>query len=218
MIHEFNDKLKIERGEMPSADAFYRDCMGAEIIKRYDYNNPSEKRFQVNDIDCTVTCDAPGIGPYYLNISEKFRKFDTGDMCIELWSNFEGRVPGWAIEKYTGLEPDLYTYFTPSYIYKVWNGQNFRDMVSDVSSEWDWRTIDQFMREEDFKRRKDRRDNAIYNIKVGGRNATLLRTWSSANGKKWYGVCVCIPWHTLFNDYFIDIIKYDRNYNNLKID
>lgn len=212
---DFNTSLQVEKIGQSIADAFYERILNPKKIKRYNYKNLFERSYQMNDIDCTVTCDAVGIGEFNLDISEKFRQFDAGDMCVELWSNFDKKVKGWAVEKTPDICPDIFLYVTPAHIYEVWNNSFFRDMISDIMSEWDWDSLNQFMREDDFKHKRSADSNGRYNIKVGGRDMTLLRTWSKRNGRTWCGVCVCIPWTSLINDYFVDINTYDRNKLNI---
>ena len=215
---DFNDCLKVEAIGQPIADEFYKRCLGALQIRRYDYNNPEQRFFQKLDVDCSIQLYAKSLDVFWLNISEKFRQYDTGDMCIELWSDFEGRKPGWAIKStHTNEGPDYYLYVTPKHFYEVWANRYFNDMITKITSEWNRDAINQFIQKEEKDLRRNHNSNGIYPCTVRGYDAQLLKTWTKVGDKEWYGICICIPWKTLFNEFLIDINMYDRNYNKLNI-
>ena len=207
--YNFSTSLKVERNNQPRADAFYKSH-GALNIKRYDYNNPDEKKFQQDGIDCSVEYYAPGLDIFWLNYSEKFRTIDTGDMCIELWSDYDNRIPGWALHD----KSDTILYVTPEYFYEVTNNGDFKRMVQRLADEWAWDALQNFANNDDCVRQLVRSKD--------GYDCQLIKSFSKNNigekhGNKWMGICVCIPWKTLFNDYFININMYDRDYNKLNI-
>lgn len=215
---DFDESLKVEKRGQPAADDFYKKCLGATDIKRYDYNNPEDRFFQNHDIDCIIQMEPKSLDMFWLNVSEKFRQSETGDMCIELWSNFENKKPGWAIKStHTNKGPDLYLYSTPKYFFEIFADKYFDNMMNKIISEWDWETIDTFINKEEKRLAKDYDDNGCYNIKIEDYDAKLLKVWSYKGDKKWFGVCVCIPWITLFNEYLLNINMYDKNYNRLNI-
>jgi len=211
----FHDSLKVEKVGQSIADEFYKRCLDALQIRRYDYNNPEQRFLQKLDVDCSIQLYAKSLDVFWLNISEKFRQCDTGDMCIELWSDFEGRKPGWAIKPtHTNEGPDYYLYTTPKYFYEICTNKHFYNMIDQITQQWDH---DRIKSELDVNGR-EYCNNCSIPISVGGHDATLIKTWTKFNeDKKWFGVCICIPWKTLFNDYLIDIRVYDRKYNKLNI-
>jgi len=211
---EFNECLKVEKIGQSIADDFYKNYLGASKIERFDYHNPDERFFQEHDMDCSIELEAKSLDIFSLNVSEKFRQYDTGDMCLELWSNFEEKKVGWAVKGIEENGPDLYLYITPHNIFEVWCNRYFNKMIGDISSEWTYEKIESLF-DSDKHYRKDQ--NALYDITVGGHDAKLLRCWSKAGDREWYGVCICIPWDTLFNEYLLDINMFDRKYNKLNI-
>ena len=209
----FHDSLKVEKVGQSIADTFYKECLGALDVRRYDYNYSDQRWFQKMDIDCTIELEDKSLDVFWLNISEKFRQYDCGDMCLELWSDFEKKQEGWVMQGLLSEGPDYYLYVTPKYFYKVSINTYFENMIKKIIKEWDWNRINQKIK-----------DDIIYDhngsipISVGGHEATLIKSWTKFNEeRKWFGVCVCIPWKTLFNDYLIDINMYDRKCNKLVI-
>lgn len=209
----FHDSLKVEKIGQPIADAFYKECLGALDVRRYDYNNSDQRWFQKMDIDCAVEMQAKSLDIFWLNYSEKFRQCDCGDMCIELWSDFEKEKLGWAVGKRDD-GPDYYLYITPKHFYEVRANKHFHNMIDQITQQWDHDRI----KSELEVNGREYGNNCSIPISVGGCDATLIKTWTKFNeDKKWFGVCICIPWKTLFNDYLIDIRAYDRKYNKLNI-
>jgi len=217
-MDNFKECLEIEKGGQPLADDFYKKYLGALQIQRYDYNKPEDRFFQNLDIDCKVRVYAKSLDMFWLNFSEKFRQMESGDMCIELWSDFEGKKHGWAVKPTNTHEgPDFYLYVTPYHFYKVRSDRYFDAMVNKIISEWDWDAINEFIQSEEKKHNREHNSSGIYPCKVCGYDAQLLKTWTRTPGKRWYGVCICIPWKTLFNEFLIDIDMFDRDYNKLNI-
>lgn len=207
---DFHESLKYEKKMQPVADEFYKNTLGASQVNRYDWNNPLGRNMQEMDIDCSIELKAKEIGLYWLNISEKFRSLETGDMCLELWSNFQRKTPGWAVLKIPNnipnYGPDLYLYVTPKHIFEVWANRNFDRMMNDIANELTWEKINEIFDNGSY--------NATKNIIVNGHKVTLLKTWTD---NKYYGICVCIPWKTLLNEYLLDINMYDRSGRKLDV-
>lgn len=215
---DFNESLKVEKRGQPAADDFYKNCLGVTEVKRYDYNNPEHRVFQNLDIDCTIKMEPKSLDIFWLNVSEKFRQSETGDMCIELWSDFENQKPGWALKStHTNKGPDLYLYSTPKYFFEIFKNKYFDSMINKIVSEWDWKTVYEFINKEEKRLARHSNYNGCYNIKIEDHDAKLLKVWSKRDGKRWFGVCICIPWTTLFNEYLLNINMYDKNYNRLNI-
>ena len=197
--YNFSTSLKVEQQNQPRADAFYRS-KGGTSIKRYDYNNPSQKRFQQMGIDCSVEYYVPGLDVFWLNYSEKFRTWETGDMCIELWSDYYDHMEGWGLHD----ESDIILYATPDYFYEVTNNGCFKDMVKSLANEWGWNRLKEFADNRDCIRQLVRSKE--------GYDYQLIKTFSQKDGKKWMGVCVCVPWEVLINEFGVNVRRYDKNH------
>ena len=209
LYHDFSTSLKVEQQNQPRADAFYKSH-GALNIKRYDYNNPAEKKFQQDGIDCSVEYYTPGLDVFWLNYSEKFRTVDTGDMCIELWSDYDNRIPGWALHD----KSDTILYVTPEYFYEVTNNEHFKQMVQRLVDEWNENALRDFVNNDGCVRQLVKSKD--------GYGCQLIKSFSKNNngekyGNKWMGICICIPWQILLKEFFIDINMYDNSHNKLDI-
>jgi hypothetical protein len=198
----FKETLKVEKIGQPIADAFYKDTLKAIDIKRYDYKDPWGKFMQGLDVDCSIELLDKDSQPFWLNISEKFRQCECGDMCLELWSNFEKRTLGWATDV---NRADYYVYVTPRYIFEVCANDKFRHVI-DVMKEYITRDFITKTFEDDMY--------YLQPITVQGHKLTLIKSWTA---NAYYGICVCIPWTTLFNDFLLDINMYDRKGQKLQI-
>ena len=109
MIHNFRHSLEYERSMATRADAFYRDVLGAKIIRRFDRDTDEDMEMQREDVD--VIIERKGVE---YRISEKFREHVYEDLYIEIYSKYPD-TPGWVI---TGT-PNAVLYFFPSSVYWV---------------------------------------------------------------------------------------------------
>ena len=109
MIHNFRHSLEYERSMAARADAFYRDVLGAKIIRRFDRDTDEDMEMQREDVDIII--ERKGVE---YRISEKFREHDYDDLYIEIYSKYPD-TPGWVI---TGT-PNAILYFFPSSVYWV---------------------------------------------------------------------------------------------------
>jgi catechol 2,3-dioxygenase-like lactoylglutathione lyase family enzyme len=73
------------------ADAFYRDVLGAKIIRRFDRDTDEDMEMQREDVD--VLIELKGVE---YRVSEKFREHDYEDLYIEIYSKYPD-TPGWVI-------------------------------------------------------------------------------------------------------------------------
>lgn len=206
----FNECLKIEKIGQPVADDFYKKCLDAINIRRYDYHVPDQKTFQINDIDCSIELEVKSLDIFWLNVSEKFRQYDAGDMCLELWSNLEKQSPGWATKK---DGPDIYLYVTPKYFFTISHDQWFYEMINRITKEWTLEKINDFLKKE----KASDIDSGSFPIKTCGYDATLIKSVTKSGLNTWHGICVCIPWKTLVNEFFLYINVYDRDYKRINI-
>ena len=109
MIHNFRHSLEYERSMAARADAFYRDVLGAKIIRRFDRDTEEDMEMQREDVDIII--ERRGV---QYRVSEKFREHDYDDLYIEIYSKYPD-TPGWLI---TGT-PNAILYFFPSSVYWV---------------------------------------------------------------------------------------------------
>ena len=205
----FKDMLLVEKQGQEIANSFYVNKLKALQIKRYNYNNLKQRALQNRDIDCSVQLEASGIEKFWVDYSEKFRRTDNGDMCIELWSDFEKKKLGWgAITKAMG-GPDAYIYVTPKYIYEIWKTSGWFDrMVGKIMSELTPEKISEIIEDNSYP-------NVSYPVVVDGHDMTLLKSSTIYKDRSYFGICVCVPWKTIYNNYIIDVSLYDRD-NNFK--
>lgn len=102
-IHSFRESLRYERDSAARADRFYRACLHATEVERYNRDTSEDLEMQHRDIDVRIRVD--GVD---LFVSEKFRKHRWNDLLIELYSKYP-TVRGWTE---TG-SADLLVYFLP---------------------------------------------------------------------------------------------------------
>ena len=200
---DFNQSIEIEKQCQPIADGFYRGIMPGVDIKRYDYNNPQEKTYQTHDIDCLLTPTALGIGTYNLFVSEKFRLSSWGDMLIELWSDFDGEKIGWSSYGDNKLDPDVYMYFTPNSIYEIWNHQEFKELINKLHASIDRDKIKDII--EDYQGY-----DYTTMIDFEGTKIKFIKKYSYMDGRRWFGIAVCISWEDLIERFGVDIIRWQK--------
>lgn len=116
----FDECLKYAESKIWIAENFYNIFHGPHLKKiRWFWNDPAGRRMQQKDIDISI--EQPGFKNGYINISEKFRSMDYGDMFIELyskWSDTEfNSIPGWGLEG----ESDFIYYYVPGKLYAIDN-------------------------------------------------------------------------------------------------
>jgi len=203
----FKDSLGIEKSLQPEADNFYKKNLAAVTIIRYDWNDPVGREYQNNDIDCSIECYAPGIDSFWLNISEKFRQHDWGDMCIELWNDFDKKKLGWGL---TGKNVDMYLYRTPENIYEIWrNNGRFDFMMEYLSEQLNWDRI-----KNEFEGWNKNRKTVNIALPNGDAcNVTLVRGQTE---NKYFSICVSIPWKILRDDFLLEIQKYKNDYKEYR--
>lgn len=201
-LFTFQDALNYEKNMQPLANHFYKDVLGAINIKRYDWNDPNGKFMQKLDVDCSIQLETESLDVFWLNISEKFRQVECGDMCLELWSDFEKEKLGWAGGTIT---TDYYLYTTPKYFFEVYANEKFKQLMRKIQTEITREVIsDAFKSKNSYSKI----------ITIDGHEMTLIKTWT---GNSYYGICICISWTTLFNDYLLDINMYSHGGEKLDI-
>lgn len=183
----FLDALKYEKSNHAWADEWYKKHLNAESIIRWDWDEPIGHYKQQNDIDCTIQKEDTT-----LNISEKFRSVDFGDMFIEIYSMYPS-VPGWAIKS----AADLIAYHTPtrSYLVNAKQIELLAELVligfdADDNKEEIIRTGSGsgFIKIPNFKN-----PDLVHNLKVKYKAIKTFRPGCTS----WTGVGFCITWNAL---------------------
>lgn len=193
---EFEMELEYEKACHPFADQWYKNNLNAEKVERYDYNDPVGHYMQKCDIDCTVHMKDPDGTKLSVNISEKFRREDWGDMFIELYS-LHPSVPGWAIES---KNVDLIAYFGGEITTYLVNAKAIKQLAEEILPQFDK------ISEEDMNRLIDigwKNDivtiSSISNKNIKYKcNVKYIRAYTTRkNGSKWMSIGVCINWDAL---------------------
>lgn len=193
----FKDAVYVEKNMQYISNGFYK-FLNALQVRRYDWNDPAGKYMQKRDVDCSIQLEAPGIDVFWLNVSEKFRRDTFDNFCIEIWSNLEEEIDGWATQKDSAA--DVYLSVSPFHIFSIWRNRNFIAMVNEIQ---EYLTPEK-IKEYDWSSRK------TIDIEVNGHKMKLLKNKTKGlSGEEWHGVCVIIDFDTLINEYFIDINKYN---------
>lgn len=107
MVHDFEKSLHYEKSQFRRADAFYREVLLVDEIRRFAADTKEDIKMQLQDIDVQLikinqVC----------NVSEKFREKDFGDLYVEVFSKYP-HTRGW-LE--TG-SADMLVYFVPHVVY-----------------------------------------------------------------------------------------------------
>ena len=198
------EALKIEKELQPEADKFYKEYIGVNQIKRYDWNDPLQRQWQKNDVDCSIEFYAPTIGLFWVNVSEKFRTWDWGDMCIELYSDFDKKKIGWGLGRKDLIPgPDMYLYITPENYYEVWSNEWFVRMMDEISKELTWDKINSIIDRNSY--------NKSYKVTVDGVDMTLVQAYTTYPDRQYFGISISIPWDILFEKYCLNITKYTKD-------
>lgn len=112
--NNFYSSLKYEDAQKIPADNLYKR-MGFYNIRRCSWDTPGGKKLQREDVDLRMR-DRDG---KILNVSEKFRTKDWGDIAIEIFSTWDPKnktyKPGWGISG----QSDYIFYHTPDTLYIV---------------------------------------------------------------------------------------------------
>lgn len=193
-MDDFQDKLNYEHSQQPMADVFYKEHMGAISIERYDYNDPNGRIKQQHDIDCTITIKDEQDNVYDINISEKFRSIDWGDMWIELYSRYPS-VRGWALA-FEGV--DLIAYFIngldagidKNIVYLV-NAKRIKEIAENIVKQFD-NAVDIKIELE-----KTGKYNAKYDYNGKQYDVIFRKVKTQRPTYSYDGVGVCIKWNDL---------------------
>ena len=188
----YND-LKYEKECMPLADKFYKSQFEIYGIKRWGMSK-DERHMQLNDIDVTITVEnhSNGTQPKHINISEKFRRDDWGDMLMELFTiNKHGIKESWALT----TKSEYIVYFTPTNTYVV-DSQDLKDFA---------RSIESYVKNEIDSFTKEKRNSKDINIKDF--KAKLIKSQTTMGGSTWENISIAIDWRTLEKN-GVEIYKY----------
>lgn len=107
--HDFSTSLNYEQSKFPKADKFYTEKFKATLITRIGFEDEASKALQRMDIDVAITINGKKI-----NVSEKDRKDDWGDLLVEFYSKYP-TTKGWM----DNTNADFMAYFVPNYVYWI---------------------------------------------------------------------------------------------------
>ena len=197
--NEFDECVKYEKTQQPIADNYYIRLYGNrnELI-RYDWDDPSGQYMQRKGIDCSVI-DRNQQPPKLINISEKFRRNDWGDMMIEIYSSYP-KTFGWGI---TDHDVDLYAYFIDPESYRRRNSDP-RDPVYGKVYEIKAETVhkiaawakEQFDNSDWGDRWLESKSNKKIVFPPTNEMPPIIyiKTYSKRDGRNWMGISICIEW------------------------
>ena len=107
--HDFSTSLSYEQSKFSVQDRFYTERLGAKAISRADFSNDVGKNLQRKDVDVQFVYQGRQI-----NVSEKNRTKDYGDLLLEVYSKFPD-TPGWMDKS----DADFLAYFVPRKVYWI---------------------------------------------------------------------------------------------------
>lgn len=198
-MENFKNALTYERCQQPIADDLYNRQFGnRNELERYDWDASEKNReMQRKDIDCSFL-DRTQSPPQRIYVSEKFRGEDWGDMCIELYSDYDKNKPGSALIS----EADYYFYYIDPEYYRYLYGRDERDVcygkayrvAVEPIKQLAQKALEQFnqagWKDEWLKGKSLSKKCLPENTKDP--IFTYIKSYS--NNKSWMGVCVCISW------------------------
>ena len=112
--HDFSESLSYEQSNFPVQDQFYTEQLGATVITRADFDDEEGRVLQRMDVDVQFMYNGN-----LINVSEKNRTRDYGDLLLEFYSKFPD-TPGWM----NNSNADYLAYFVPGKVYWI----NKRDL------------------------------------------------------------------------------------------
>ncbi len=107
--HDFSQSLNYEHSKFPIQDKFYTETLGAHKIVRIGFEDPESQHLQRLDVD--VQFEYKG---RIINVSEKNRTCDYGDLLLEFYSKFP-HTKGWM----DNSNADYLAYFVPNKVYWI---------------------------------------------------------------------------------------------------
>ena len=201
MKDDFLTQLDYEKSRMSSANKFYSEHLGAVDINRWKWSDRVGRVMQRNDIDCSITIER-GDRFSGINISEKFRRVDWGDMLIELYSEYPAKK-GWGL---THQEVDEYAYFAGEHTVYMVEAENLKEIsqrmldMFNTLSNYDYSFLENL--------KKYGCSNIIFTYYDKPYDVSYRYISTTRENIKWYGVTVSIPWE-LLEEMGVKIKKYN---------
>lgn len=119
--HDFSRSLSYEQSKFPVQDKFYTEKLGAKVITRADFDDEEGRALQRMDVDVQFEYHGE-----LINVSEKHRTRDYGDLLLEFYSMFP-HTPGWM----NNSNADYLAYFVPGKVYWI-NKRELEDFYENV--------------------------------------------------------------------------------------
>ena len=172
--HHFDQSLNYEHTQFERANDYYRR-LGATEIKRCDFKTCQGKTLQHEDIDAQIC-----VKGRWINISEKHRTSDFGDLLIEVYSMYPDEL-SWIYKS----KADLLFYFTPKNIYQI----NEKELKAFALEKLFPNAIglDDFARSNQGFQRK--------NISIDGKNYPV--NYIKARNESWNTISISVPFSML---------------------
>lgn len=107
--HDFSRSLNYEHSKFPVQDKFYTETLGARKIVRIGFEDSESQLLQRLDVDVQFEYNGK-----IINVSEKNRKRDFGDLLLEFYSKFP-HTRGWM----NNSNAHYLAYFVPGKVYWI---------------------------------------------------------------------------------------------------
>lgn len=184
--HDFSKSLNYEQSKFPVQDKFYTERLGATVISRADFDDDEGRALQRMDVDVQFIYKGERI-----NVSEKNRKQDYGDLLLEFYSMFPD-TPGWM----NNSNADYLAYFVPGKVYWI----NKRELEEFYHNVLEPVIPDNYFAQlvKDYPQKSARFNRTIL---VNGRaeRVTVVQAYNHPynSSKEWYTENICVSFACL---------------------
>ena len=184
--HDFSSSLSYEQSQFPVQDKFYTEKLGAKVITRADFDDEEGRALQRMDVDVQFEYNGK-----LINVSEKHRTRDYGDLLLEFYSMFPD-IPGWM----NNSNADYLAYFVPEKVYWI-NKRELEDFYENVLKP----VVTKDFFEQLVKDHPETSTRVKQKIKVNGRQetVTVVQAYNQPCGsnKEWYTENICVSFDLL---------------------
>jgi len=184
--HDFSKSLNYEHSNFPKADKFYTEKLKAGSITRIGFEDEESKALQRLDVDVSFVYKGKKI-----NVSEKDRTADYGDLLLEFYSKFP-HTPGWM----NNSAADYLAYFVPNKVYWIDKKQLslfYHNTLADVIPDsFFQQLINNYPRQ-------SRREQKIIELNGTREAVTVVQAFNAPRNSSsfWYTENICVKFTTL---------------------
>ena len=182
--HNFDKSLNREKTYQKRADCFYVKRLNATDIIRYNKDNESDMEFQRQDIDVSFR-----IKSKLINVSEKFREKDFGDLYIEFYSKFPD-IHGWLDKS----QADYMAYFFPKRVFLINEkklSELYKNHLSQLISKNEFNSlIEQNLHKNVQKKFWLKIQHHYY-------SARIIQAYNKTKDTEWYTMGIALPFRVL---------------------